>query len=190
MTFFMDSQSLSAQSDEIPYYEIPAYPESMETGTVAARMVDGLGYRYYWASKDLRTEDLAYKPSDDARSAGETLDHLYGLSQMILNAALKEPNIRPREEEEALDWEAKRAKTLQNFKQTADIFRQVKGKSLAEHEIIFQRGDNQSTVSFWNLINGPIADAIYHTGQIVSFRRASGNPIHPGVNVFMGKTKE
>lgn len=36
------------------------------------------------------------------------------------------------------------------------------------------------------LINGPITDAIYHTGQVVSFRRTSGNPIPKGVNVFLG----
>ena len=40
---------------------------------------------------------------------------------------------------------------------------------------------------FWNLINGPFSDIIYHTGQVVAFRRISGNPINPGVNVFVGQ---
>ena len=38
----------------------------------------------------------------------------------------------------------------------------------------------------YNLFHGPISDALYHTGQIVVFRRASGNPIPKGVNHFMG----
>ena len=33
-------------------------------------------------------------------------------------------------------------------------------------------------------------DAIYHTGQIVSFRRTTGNPIDSSVNVFMGSYRQ
>jgi len=42
---------------------------------------------------------------------------------------------------------------------------------------------------FWNVINGPISDAIWHTGQVVSFRRTSGNPFPKGVNVLTGKKR-
>jgi hypothetical protein len=41
---------------------------------------------------------------------------------------------------------------------------------------------------FWNQINGPISDALWHCGQVVMNRRASGNPLQLGVNVFVGKT--
>jgi hypothetical protein len=41
----------------------------------------------------------------------------------------------------------------------------------------------------WNVINGPVSDAIYHVGQIVAFRRAAGNPMHPGVSVFSGRNR-
>lgn len=53
-------------------------------------------------------------------------------------------------------------------------------------QVIFDRGGGQTRFPLWNLINGPISDAIYHTGQVVSFRRSSGNPISKGVNVFLG----
>ena len=43
---------------------------------------------------------------------------------------------------------------------------------------------------FWNAINGPIADALWHCGQIVSFRRSSGNPFPKGVSVFTGKVRK
>ena len=57
-------------------------------------------------------------------------------------------------------------------------------------QVIFQRGNELYPYPVWNLLNGPLADAIYHTGQVVSFRRTSGNPLQKGVNVFIGKTKE
>ena len=43
---------------------------------------------------------------------------------------------------------------------------------------------------FWNQLNGPIEDAVWHSGQIVAFRRASGNPISKKISVFTGKVRE
>jgi len=62
-------------------------------------------------------------------------------------------------------------------------------QNLSELKVIFKRGENESEFPFWNVINGQISDAIYHTGQVVSFRRSSGNPMNPKVNVFSGKTR-
>lgn len=174
---------------EMLYKEIPSAPKTYTSTNVAARMIDGLGYRYYWATIGLRAEDLAFRPSPDARSAQETLDHLYGLSQTILNAVLMQPNIRPAAQEK-MSFEVQRQRTLENLYQASTILKASKSKALKKFKIIFKRGESQSEFPFWNMLNGPIADAIYHTGQIVSFRRASGNPMDPGVNVFMGKTKE
>jgi hypothetical protein len=53
-------------------------------------------------------------------------------------------------------------------------------------KVKFNSDGNRSSYPIWNLINGPLSDVLYHTGQIVSFRRTSGNPIAKGVNVFMG----
>lgn len=40
------------------------------------------------------------------------------------------------------------------------------------------------------MLNGPIADALWHVGQVVSFRRSSGNPFNSKVSVFSGKVRE
>ena len=53
-------------------------------------------------------------------------------------------------------------------------------------KVVFDRQGKISSFPVWNLMNGPLQDAIYHTGQIVSFRRTTGNPIPKGVNVFLG----
>jgi hypothetical protein len=178
---------IEAQNKEqLPYYEIPDYPETYTAGTVAARMVDGLGFRYYWATEGLRDEDLKFKPSTDARTTQETIDHIYGLTQLIVNATLKKPNQGTKELEKT--FIEKRQKTLENIKIAADILRV--SKDLSEFNIIFQRGENTSEFPFWNQLNGPIEDAVWHCGQIVSFRRASGNPYNAKANVFSGKVKE
>jgi len=175
------------EKNELPYYEIPDYPAEYTPGAVAARMIDGLGFRYYWATEGLRPEDLAFKPGEESRTTAETVDHIYGLSKTIINTALKKPNIRVEEPE--MTFEEKRRKTLENIKTAADIFRNTTS-DLSEFTIVFQNPNGSSEYPFWNHLNGPIADAIWHCGQVVSFRRSSGNPFNSKVSVLRGKVRE
>lgn len=176
------SLNMIAQED-LPYYEIPEYPESYTAGAVAARMIDGLGFRFYWASEGLRKEDLKYKPSEDARTTLETLNHIYDLSQIIVNASLQKENDKSVNKRE-MSWEEKRKQTLVNLKTAADILRDA--EDLSEYTLKF----GKSEFPYWNNINGPIADAIWHCGQLVSMRRASGNPFNSKVSLFQGKLRE
>ena len=116
------------------------------------------------------------------------MDHIYGLSLTIVNAPQSKPNVF--EDSSGLTWEQKRKMTLENFLKTSELLKASQEGDMENFKIIFQRGEDSSEFPFWNMLNGPIADAIYHVGQVVSFRRSSGNPIHPGVRVFTGKTNE
>jgi len=186
---------LTAQTDDavktgLPYYEIPDYPEAYTPETVAARMIDGLGFRYYWATEGLRPEDLAFKPSAEARTSEETIDHILGLSEMVVNATKRAPNVRNSEEAQPmLTFEEKRKATLGNLETASDLLKSGTVK-LEDCNIIFQNGENSSEYPFWNNLNGPIADALWHCGQVVSFRRSSGNPFNSKVSVFSGKVRE
>ena len=174
---------------ELPYYKIPEYPENYTAATVAARMIDGLGFRYYWATENLREDDLKFNPNDDARTVFETCKHLLSLSEVIMNTAINKPITHPVEKYN-YSFEQMRAKTLYNFKQASDILRENPEKNLEEYTIVFQRSEKTTEFPFWNVINGPIADAIWHVGQVVSFRRSSGNPLNPKVQVFHGKLRD
>ncbi len=188
--FSAQAQSDTLQMEEkLAFYQIPEAPENYNGTNVAARMIDGLGFRYYWATEDLRKEDLEFTPGNNGRKASDVLDHLYGLSRTIVNATLNKPNIRPAEEPER-SWEELRKATLENLSIASENLKNADGEDLQHLNIIFQRGERTSEFPFWNVINGPLADAIYHVGQIVSFRRSAGNPMNPNVNVFMGVTKE
>lgn len=175
--------SSSAQS-ELPYKEIPSYPANYTQGTVMSRMIDGLGYRYYWATENLRTSDLDFKPETLARSTFETMEHIYGLSFMILNASKNQVNHR--RDPVQMTANDLRLATLYNLKSASEAIALV--ENLDELTILFEGSTGREALPFWHVLNGPLADAIYHTGQMVSFRRTSGNPMNPKVNVFMGKT--
>lgn len=179
--------SMQAQDKTLPYYEITEESEVYTAGTVAARVVDGLGFRYYWATEGLRDEDLAYRPSDMARTSAETIDHIYGLSKVIVNSTLKKPNIRGEEEKE-MTFAEKRKQTLINFKTAADILRA--SEDLTEYKLVFKNDNGTFEYPFWNNLNGPIGDALWHCGQVISFRRSSGNPYNSKAGVFRGKVRE
>ena len=184
--FFSITASLVAQNSSeeqtLPYYEIPEYSETFTAGTVAARMVDALGFRFYWASEGLTDKDLEYKPNEEARSTAETITHILDLSYVIVNSTLKKPNEKLDSSE--MSYAEKREQALINLKTAADILRT--SDDISQFKIIF----GEREVPFWNQINGPIADAIWHCGQIASFRRSSGNIINPNVSHFSGTVKE
>ena len=173
----------------LPYREIPAYPDSLSAENVVARMVDGLGFRYYWATEGLRPEDLAFRPTPEARSSEETIDHILGLSTILLNSLKNLPNVRSGEETSPLTFEVKRRKTLEMLWETSQLLQQP-GTRLDDLSIKFGTGDTSREFPFWNMLNGPIADALWHVGQVVTFRRSSGNPFNAKANVFMGKVRE
>ena len=166
------------------YYEIPEAPKEYTEGSVAARVVDGLGFRYYWGTEGLRPEDLSFKPSEEARSVEETMDHIVGLTQILADAVSEKPygGVQP----EGMSYEEKRALTLKNIQQASTRLKNSTAEDLAKYDMIFSSG---SEYPFWNLLNGPTADAINHVGQIISFRRTSGNPINQNISVLRGKIK-
>lgn len=174
--------------DELPFYEVADYTDvSYTAGSVAARMVDGLGFRYRWATEDLREEDLAYKITDSSRTSLETIDHILGLSRVIVNATNQVPTDFTKQRPE-LTFEEKRKETLANLERASRIL--ITAQSLEEFKIEFVFSGGESEYPFWNNINGPIADALWHCGQVTMLRRASGNPISSKVRFLQGKIGE
>ena len=180
-------QAQDTMNDSLPYASIPEAHENFTPGTVVSRIIDGLGFRYYWASEGLIETDLTYAPGNDGRSTKQTLDHIYGLSTVILNAAKKLPNDRTIQSEK-LNPTEQRKKTLENLKKASELF--AASTDLATHTIVFKSKKGSVTHPFWNGINGPIEDAIWHAGQLVVLRRSAGNPINSKVNVFLGKLND
>lgn len=179
----------SAQVAPVPYSSIESKPEKFTAATMVARMIDGLGYRYYWSTESLTDDDMIFRPSEDAASVIETVEHVMNLSKTILNAIEGKPNIRGTKSE-TLSFKEMREKALHNLYQSSKILTENPDLDMSQLQLTFKRGETESSFDFFHVLNGPLADAIYHTGQIVSFRRTNENPINPKVNVFMGKNRE
>ena len=186
----LGSYHLTIMSQTSEYFkDISEYPTEINNGNIISRMINGLGYRYYWATEKLRENDLRYRPSNDAYSTKETMVHIFTLSKTLYNTTLSKINERP-DIDIPSDYENIRNETLQFLEKASKNFSNLNSEELDQMKIKFNRGGTIKSFPIWNLLNGPIADAIYHTGQIVSFRRTTGNPIDSSVNVFMGSFRQ
>jgi len=167
------------------YTEIPDYPEHYTAGTVLGRIVDGLGFRYHWATDGLTERDLDYRSTESCRSIAETLSHIHNLVVMTTIGFSGERYSLP-EPSETKSFNELRQATLMKIQKLSERLKATSNEKFDEMPVRFKMGDNNMDFPFWNAINGPVADALYHVGQVVSHRRAAGNPIDPQVNVFVG----
>ena len=168
---------------ELPYYNIPEPPREITTTNSIARLVDGLGFRYRWATEGLSPKNLDFKPIDSSMTISELINHIYDLVTMTnrilgLNSQLIQND---------KSSEGTRKFTLILIKELSSNLKLSTDSELIDKQLKNELSLNKS--SFWNIINGPIADALTHVGQITSWRRISGNPQPKGVNVFLGVKK-
>lgn len=175
--------SFTQTQDSLPYREMPDYPENYTAGSMASRMIDGLGFRFYWATKGLREEDLAFRPNEASRSTDETIDHILSMTNGIVNTFQKDIETKGTD----LSFEEKRTLVLNNLKSISDILLKSSSEDLSSYTIKLGNGE---ILPFWNFVNGQIADCIWHCGQISSFRRMSGNPFSSKVNLFRGTIED
>ena len=159
-------------TEELSYYHIPDPPDTVSGASVLARAVDGLGFRFRWATEGLRESDYTFRPDEQCMSIREQTEHIWGLVNWIILSLTGDGKDRP------------------------DTFALIR-KSVLEmivdlRELLLSMSDNElknariHDHSFWHFINGPVADALTHVGQINVLRRLAGNPT-PDVNVFTGK---
>lgn len=175
------SINLTAQST-LPYREIPDHPDVYSAGAVAARMIDGLGFRFYWSTDSLRETDLDYRPNAESRSTLETVEHIQQLVLMISKALKMDVMIDSNQ-----SFEQQRSFVLTTLSQISSKLRNSSEEDLKTYQVLSSSGVE---TPFWFFINGPIADAIWHCGQIASFRRSSGNPINSSISHFRGTVKD
>ncbi|MCP3916059.1 MAG: DinB family protein [bacterium] len=166
---------------------IPAPPDEVRGATVLARLVDGLAFRYRWATEGLTESELAFRPADGAMSTSELLDHVHKLARWVEGTVRRtldgEPDRMDEREPIADGIGGVRESTLAYLGQLRAQLVEIEDAELAKIEITGTRAKGPQP--FWSMINGPLADALTHVGQINTYRRIAGNPA-PAADVFRG----
>ncbi len=167
---------------ELPYGTIPEAPLEFSTGAVLARLVDGIAFRYRWATEGLRGEDLDFRPCEDRWNIREVMVHVLRLSEWIGKNVGIENDCEGTPE----DVDGLRRQTLCVMQATRDKFASMSDEQIGALQMKRPGGE---TYPVWNMINGPLTDGLTHIGQINSWRRLNGNPPLPA-NPFLGVPPE
>lgn len=168
------------------FKELSSYPDSFSGSTVLLRILDGIGFRYYWGTEDLNEKDISYTPGNGGRTLLQTLDHLYNMLDFAGNILEDKVTEFP-EKPTGLGLVELREKTLHRFSEIRDRISSLTDIEIESKSVKGIVKSDPFEVSLWHLVNGPLLDVMFHLGQITSFRRTTGNPIDPGVQPFFGK---
>ena len=147
---------------ELPYNKKSKYPKKNAAGIVMAKMIDELGYKYYWATDSLLNDEVrnTFNSSNLPRLL---LNGVYQMSENIINYS-SENKLKPELKLEEMSFDDFRKNTLLNLKEASNILIR-----------------NADTIHFLNLnlFVKSIAISNSYCDQIISFRENIGKPFKP-----------
>lgn len=154
----------------LPYQSLPTPPDTISEAKILARLIDGIGFRYQLATDGLTKKEIDFCPIEGSMNMMELLTHIYGLITWT-GTAFKLPYTKKK----LSSFPELRLETLELCQLFSQFLQTLSTEEVAQASVYLKRMDK--SFSFWYLINGPIADALTHVGQINTWRRISGNPV-------------
>ena len=165
------------KNQELPFENISKTPNDLTATNTLLRMVEGLAFRYRWATENLSEENIKFKPHPTSMSVEEVNAHIFDLVDSTNRVFGGE-----KQNKDSLNsFHKLRIKSLNILADLSERLKEMSDEDLSELE-----KNTSRKLPFWYWINGPLADALTHVGQITSWRRIAGNPQSKGVNVFIG----
>jgi len=170
--------------NELPYRFMPDPPDRATATTVMIRMIDGLAFRYRWATDGLRPQDVDFDPGSGARTPRQLLSHVLWLVNAVCRSVGAAETTGDMDELAArTDLDDVRRETLGRLEAVRVALSAMTDEELGNRTFEIVDGKR---FPVWFILNGPLADALTHVGQINTWRRVTGNPT-PAANVFVGR---
>jgi hypothetical protein len=168
-------------STGLDFSSIPPGPAQVSGGAVLTCLVAGIGFRFYWVTEGLRDEDIALRVIPEAMSIAELTVHVLELAEWVAEAAVAIPKADGTPNGDPAFPENRR-RALEMLALLRDRFSAMRDEEISAIRLPARAGG----LPWPHIINGPLADALTHVGQINLLRRASGNPV-PKANVLLGQ---
>jgi hypothetical protein len=163
------------------FRSLPPGPDNVTGSAVLVRMVEGIGFRFFWATEGLRESDLSFRPTPETMCIADQAGHVLELVAWVAAASGAIPDA-PKAPASTPPFPEVRQRIL-------DVLSLLRARfaGMSDGEIsAISIGSHAGPVPWPHLVNGPLADSLTHIGQINVLRRASGNPV-PKANVFLGR---
>ena len=164
-------------NQQLPFADISVVPNNITATNTLLRMVEGLAFRYRWATENLSEENIKFRPHPTSMSIEELNSHIFDLVDSTFRV---------------FGGEKQNKEFLNSFKKIREfnlfLFQKLCSQfnKMSEDDLLNLEKETTRKLPFWYWINGPLADALTHVGQITSWRRIAGNPQLKGVNFFIG----
>ena len=165
------------RNQELPFEDISKTPVELTATNTLLRMVEGLAFRYRWATENLSEENIKFKPHPTSMNIEEVNAHIFDL----VNSTFTVFGGEKQNKDSLNSFQQIRKKSLFILQDLSERLKEMSDEDFSEIE-----KNTSRKLPFWYWINGPLADALTHVGQITSWRRIAGNPQLKGVNVFIG----
>ena len=169
------------RNKKLPFEDISKTPTEITAINTLLRVVEGLGFRYRWATENLSEDNIKFRPHPTSMNIEELNAHIFDL----INSTFRVFGGEKQNIDSLNSFQQIRKKSLFILEDLSERLKKMKDEDLAEMEKSTSR-----KLPFWYWINGPLADALTHIGQINSWRRIAGNPQVKGVNVFIGTSEK
>jgi len=136
---------------QVPY-------DHVDARTVLLRLVEAIGYRFHRAMHGIEAAHMNFRPADGAKTIGELVHHIGNLVQ-ITHCCV--------EGREIVRTDLQAAAVLDAL---SELHHAIAQRDEAELAAVRAPGDRSPFL----LINGPLADALTHIGQINTYKRILG----------------
>jgi hypothetical protein len=163
------------------FRSLPPGPAAVSGSAVLVRLVEGIGFRFTWATEGLREPDRSFRTTPETMCIAELAGHVLELVSWVAFSAGAIP-AGPQKPESPPPFPEVRQRILEVLALLRARFAEMSDGEISAITI----GSRAGPVPWPHIVNGPLADALTHIGQIAVLRRASGNPV-PKANVFLGR---
>jgi hypothetical protein len=163
------------------FRSLPPGPDAVTGSAVLVRLVEGIGFRFTWATEGLRETDLSYRPTPETMSITELASHVLDLLSWVAFSAGAIP-AGPQKPESPPPFPEVRQRVLEVLTLLRARFALMRDEQISAIHI----GSRAGPVPWPHIVNGPLSDSLTHIGQINVLRRSCGNPV-PTANVFLGR---
>ena len=169
------------RNKELPFEDISKTPTELTATNTLLRVVEGLAFRYRWATENLSEEDIKFRPHSTSMSIEEVNSHIFDL----VDSTFRVFGGEKLNKDSLTSFPQIRKKSLLVLEDLSERLKKMSDEDLLEIEKKTSR-----KLPFWYWINGPLADALTHVGQITSWRRIACNPQLKRLNVFIGTSDQ
>lgn len=158
--------------------DISDLPADLTSAKIIMRMTDALAFRYRWATHNIPQSIADFAPSPACMTLNQLLQHIYKLSNWTRGFFTANPDANN-------NFDQNQASLAELVTQTLNALASLHNHLEKTTDTQLAKITDSDNTPLLYMINGPIADALTHTGQIITWRKLANSP-PPSPNYFRG----